>query len=151
MVLAQQDNKKILPLENLLNIKEDIAISKVLQYFLNCGYTIPKTTVQNYVREGVVSELKNGRYYSKRNIVEIYIAQYLKDIFTLKEIKKINNKIFSYNNSYIDIYNIFVDIIENFNVIDIEEDLTSELLEFIYKVILCKYSKHEVLEIIENK
>ncbi len=144
--MAQQENDKLLPLENLLNIKDELAISKVIQYFSNCGYEVPKTTIQNYVRESVVSSLEKGRYYSKKNIVEIYMALYLKDIFTLKDITKINKKIFSFTNDFNEVYNIFFDIVNNYEMINEEVDITTDNIKFIYKVVKSKKSKLEVLK-----
>ncbi len=150
MVLGLQENKIILPLNNINNIKDEIAISKVVQYFENCNIQVPKTTIQNYVREGVVSKLSNNRYYSKQNILEIYFALFLKDVFSLKEIKKINEKIFSFNINYFDIYNIFFDIANNVNIISEEDDIKNEIESFVYKLVKFKLARTEIINLIEN-
>ncbi len=109
MDLAQQvDNYD--KLRNIRNIKNEIQISKVVLYFSNIGIEIPKTTISNYVREGVIDKLVNDRYYTHKHIIQIYIALTLKQTFSLNEIKKILKYVDGeYSNEY-EMYEKFCEI-----------------------------------------
>ncbi|MFV0440647.1 MAG: DUF1836 domain-containing protein [Lachnospirales bacterium] len=150
MALAQQVNN-IYPLKNFNNIKDNIQISKVVQYFENCGYSVPKTTIQNYSRTKTISELFQKRYYSKQNILEIYFTINFKDFFTLDEIKKINEHIFEMPYTSQEIYNIFIDIYTNFNIISYDEDIVNENLDFFYNLVSMYLSKKKTLVSLNNK
>ncbi len=152
MALVQQVDKvfSYTKLINLESIKDNIQISKVLLYLEKCNITIPKTTVQNYVKEGVISPLFEGRYYNKRNILELYFAIYLREFFTLKEILLINNKIFSLSDSYLDIYNTFLYVFENYDKLENKSTYDTDLESLFFEIVSLKIKKENILKFLNN-
>lgn len=76
--------------ENINSYKSNLTISQVIKFFEKYGITIPKTTIQNLVRNEVITEIYEKRYYTKIHLFEIILTQYYKDVFSLKELKNLN-------------------------------------------------------------
>lgn len=131
---------------NFYDIKDGLQISKVEKLFNNSGFVVTKTTIQNLLRTGVISDLNNGRLYSKKQMVELYIALQLKEIFTLKELKLINEDIFN-NNDYMEVYTAFIKMYKNID----EYEASSETEKNIYKYVNILSDYNAIIESINNK
>ncbi len=77
--------------ENINSYKANLTISQVIKFFEKYSITIPKTTIQNFVRNEVLSEVVDKRYYTKQHLLEIVIALGYRDVFELSKIKKLND------------------------------------------------------------
>ncbi len=77
--------------ENINSYKSNLTISKVIKFFEKYNITIPKTTIQNFVRNEVLSEVVDKRYYTKQHLLEIIIALGYRDVFELSKIKVLND------------------------------------------------------------
>ncbi len=77
--------------ENINSYKANLTISQVIKFFEKYNIVIPKTTIQNFVRNEVVSEVVDKRYYTKQHLLEIIIALGYRDIFELSKIKVLND------------------------------------------------------------
>lgn len=131
---------------NFYDIKDGLQISKVEKLFNNSGFVVTKTTIQNLLRTGVISDLNNGRLYSKKQMVELYIALNLKDIFTLKELKLINEEIFN-NNDYMEVYTSFIKMYNNID----EYEANSETEKNIYKYVNILSDYNTIIKALNNK
>ncbi|MFV0520005.1 MAG: DUF1836 domain-containing protein [Lachnospirales bacterium] len=144
--MVQQENDiTILPLSNFEFISDKLQISKVVLYFEKSNIFIPKTTIQNYIKENVLSPLIENRYYSKQNILEIYLTVILKEFFTLNEISTILKKIFSFNIQATEVYNLFIFTYENYLFYDNKKEFETELNEFFYIILSLKITKNKIL------
>lgn len=79
--------------ENINSIKSEIPISKVIIFFERYDIHISKTTIQNLLRNDVISPLINGRYYGKLHILQIYFFVYYKEVYALKQIGMLNDRV----------------------------------------------------------
>ncbi|MCL1995226.1 MAG: DUF1836 domain-containing protein [Defluviitaleaceae bacterium] len=76
-------------LSNLSSYSDRISISQVIVFFGRMGITFTKTTIQNYVRVGVLPPLTEKRFYGKKHIVFLTLISFLREIYSLDEIKAI--------------------------------------------------------------
>ncbi len=76
--------------ENINSYKAQLTISQLMKFFEKYGVVVPKTTIQNFVRNEVLSEVVDKRYYTKLHILQVAVALMYKDIFSLKDIKDLN-------------------------------------------------------------
>ncbi|MDR2940204.1 MAG: DUF1836 domain-containing protein [Clostridiales bacterium] len=67
----------------------NMTISKVIKFFERYGVLFTKTTIQNYVRVGVLPEPYNKRYYQKKHMVILLLVYDLKNIFSLDNLKEL--------------------------------------------------------------
>ncbi len=79
--------------ENINSYKSNLTISQVIKFFEKYNITIPKTTIQNFVRNEVLSEVVEKRYYTKQHLLEIIIALGYREVFELSTIKSLNKLI----------------------------------------------------------
>ncbi len=77
--------------ENINSYKANLTISQVIKFFEKYNIVIPKTTIQNFVRNEVLSEVVDKRYYTKQHLLEIIIALGYRDVFELSKIKVLND------------------------------------------------------------
>ncbi len=124
---------------NINSYKQELAISKVIKYFERFDIEIPKTTIQNFVRNEVISELLNKRYYTKLHILQIVIALMYKDTFSLSEIKIVNKEIFKQCLNR-EVNEVFYEIFKLNNDLD-EYEPNDTYLDIIYYMTCCIYYK----------
>lgn len=97
----------------MIYIPEDKAftMSQVIDLFEKRNIYFTKTTIQNYVRVGVLPPPLNKRYYVKKHLVLLSLLKTLKTVYSLDEIKKVFEPILRSPNTFDD------DIID---IVDIE-------------------------------
>ncbi len=130
--------------ENINSYKQSLTISQVIKYFEKYGLVIPKTTIQNLVRNGVIAEVVDKRYYTKLHILQIFIFYAYKECFLLSEMKKINLEIFNEcNNREIDL--VFYEIFELNNNLE-DFDSKGNYLDIIYLMTKCVNLKNDAIK-----
>lgn len=75
--------------ENYGVFSNRLSISKVIIFFERKNIELNRTTIQNYVRVGILHSLIDKRYYDFSHLIIIYLSHYLKKCFTLKEIAEL--------------------------------------------------------------
>lgn len=73
---------------DLENYNDKMSLSQVITFFDRHGIILKSTTIQNYVRVGVLPPV-NNRYYTKNHIVYLALINYMKDTFSLEQIKNV--------------------------------------------------------------
>lgn len=73
---------------NLENYNDKMSLAQVITFFERQGVVFKSTTIQNYVRVGVIPPVQN-RNYTKNHIIYLALIYHLKHVFSLEEIKKI--------------------------------------------------------------
>jgi DNA-binding transcriptional MerR regulator len=67
--------------------------SKIIAFLKRYNINLKKSTIQFYLRSGVLPELENnGRLYSKRHIAILVLICVLSEIFTITQIKELFEK-----------------------------------------------------------
>lgn len=125
--------------ENINSYKPNLTISQVIKFFEKYDIQIPKTTIQNLVRNEVIAEIYEKRYYKKIHIFEIIITLYYKEIFTLNELKNLN-RIIEKECELRGIDEVFQEIyFLNNNLCEYEErDSYLDIIYFMTNSVLCK-------------
>jgi len=67
---------------------DKLTISQIMVFFERQGMAVTKTTVQNYIRVGVLPP-PDKRRYTKNHVLLILLIGYLKTVYSLDEIKTI--------------------------------------------------------------
>ncbi len=134
--------------ENSNNFSNNLSISKVIIFFERNGIEVNKTTIQNYVRVGILPPLDKKRYYNFKHIILLYLTNYLKESYSLTEIKEFTEyirnmdyeKVLEYNKHLIEDFN---EIINN-DKIEIDKNIRENKILFILVITyLKKVSKLE--------
>lgn len=76
------------PLKDLHNYSGDMTISQVVRFFERRDIKFTKTMIQNYVRVGVL-EPPDGRVYHAGHLKTLVLIEYLKQVYSLDEIKSL--------------------------------------------------------------
>jgi len=74
--------------DKLKGYSEGMTISQMVVFFERHGISFTKTMIQNYVRVGVLPPPFEGRRYTKKHLLMLYMIDDFKNIFSLDEIKK---------------------------------------------------------------
>lgn len=80
-------------LDSLENYKDEMTVSQVVRFFERRGIALTKTMLQNYVRVGVLSPLSERRYYLRKHLVQIFLVQQLKSLYSLEELALLFSRI----------------------------------------------------------
>ncbi|MCL1936214.1 MAG: DUF1836 domain-containing protein [Defluviitaleaceae bacterium] len=81
-------NSRII-LDDLDSYSEKLKISQIIIFFERKGISLTKTTIQNYVRIGILPSLSNKKYYEKIHIIYLTMIIELRQFYSLNEIKNI--------------------------------------------------------------
>ncbi len=134
--------------ENINSYKSQLAISQLIKFFEKYNVIIPKSTIQNFVRNYVLSDVVEKRYYTKLHILQTAIALMYKDVFSLSEISALNKIIVSEcEKSSID--EVFSAIYSVNNAMDDFEE-TKSYLDIIFLMTNTVINKSEALELLQN-
>lgn len=87
MVLGIQENNIKNPLKTLDNYNPRMSVSKVVKFFEKQNIFFTKTMIQNYIRIGVLPELEERRYYTKKHFILLVLIENFKYAFSLDDIK----------------------------------------------------------------
>ncbi|MGL4738100.1 MAG: DUF1836 domain-containing protein [Cellulosilyticaceae bacterium] len=82
-MLKQQAPIKIDP------TNEEMTISQVIKFFGKYDLQFTKTTIQNYIRIGLLPGPVQKRYYTENHLMILFLIYHLKEGFSLEEIKKV--------------------------------------------------------------
>ncbi len=134
--------------ENINSYKSQLTISQLIKFFEKYNVIIPKTTIQNFVRNEVLSEVVEKRYYTKLHILQTAIALMYKDIFSLSEISALN-KIIVCECEKGSIDEVFSAIYSVNNAMD-EFEETKSYLDIIFLMTNTVMNKSEALELLQN-
>ncbi len=133
--------------ENINSYKSQLTISQLIKYFEKFNVNIPKTTIQNFVRNEVLSEVVEKRYYTKLHILQTIIALMYKDIFSLSEISSLN-KIIVVECEKSSIDDVFSAIYSVNNAMEDYEE-TKSYLDIIFLMTNTVNNKLEALELLK--
>ena len=76
-------------LKNIEYYKEKITISQVVSFFERNDIHFTKSMIQNYGKLNVIPPLNEKRYYTKKHLAALVLIHYLKQIYSLDEIKSL--------------------------------------------------------------
>lgn len=79
---------KTLPQLDLSHYSNSLSLSQVIAYFSRLGIELKPTTIQNYVRVGVLPPVQNRRY-SKQHVVYLALINHLKEFLSLEQLKQL--------------------------------------------------------------
>ena len=79
-------NPKKLPDLDLDNYGNSLSLAQVIAYFDRLGIELKPTTIQNYIRVGVLKPVLNRRY-TKQHLVYLTLIHHLRDTLSLEQIK----------------------------------------------------------------
>ncbi len=134
--------------ENINSYKSQLTISQLIKFFEKYNVTIPKTTIQNFVRNEVLSEVVDKRYYTKLHILQTVLALMYKDIFSLNDIRNLNRIIVDEceKNS---VDEVFKAIFMVNNDMD-NYEATESYLDIVFLMTNTVVNKNEALELLQN-
>ena len=79
-------NPKQLPNLDLDNYGNSLSLAQVIAYFERLSIELKPTTIQNYVRVGVLPPVLNRRY-TKQHLVYLALIHHLRETLSLEQIK----------------------------------------------------------------
>ncbi len=130
--------------ENINSYKANLTISQVIKFFEKYNVSIPKTTIQNFVRNEVVSEVVDKRYYTKQHLLEIIIALGYREVFDLSSIKNLNKLIIKecetvgVDEVFYNIFNVNKAVLENKKTNSWDENNYLEIVSIMTKSVIYK-------------
>ncbi len=144
--------------ENINSYKANLTISQVIKFFEKYNISIPKTTIQNFVRNEVVSEVVDKRYYTKQHLLEIIVALGYREVFDLSTIKTLNKILekecekTSVEEVFYNIFNVNKSVLQNNeNIIDtLNNSIKVSYLETIAIMTKSVFFKKVALEKLNN-
>ncbi len=134
--------------ENINSYKSQLAISQLIKFFEKYNVVIPKTTIQNFVRNEVLSEVVDKRYYTKLHILQTVTALMYKDIFSLSDISTLNKLIFEEceKSSVDEVFNAIFSV--NNGMDEYEE--TKSYLDIVFLMTNTVMNKNEALALLQS-
>ena len=81
-------NAKQLPNLDLDNYGNNLSLAQVIAYFERLEVELKPTTIQNYVRVGVLPPVLNRRY-NKRHLIYLTLIHHLRETLSLEQIKQL--------------------------------------------------------------
>ncbi len=133
--------------ENINSYKSQLAISQLIKFFEKYNVVIPKTTIQNFVRNEVLSEVVEKRYYEKLHILQTVIALMYKDIFSLSDISALN-KLITSECEKTSVDDVFKAIYSLHNSMDDYKE-TNSYLDIVFLMTNTVMNKNEALELLQ--
>ncbi len=148
MEVQENNIFKINFFENINSYKSQLTISQLIKFFEKYNVVIPRTTIQNFVRNEVLSEVEEKRYYSKLHILQTATALMYKDIFSLSDISALN-KIITLECEKTGVDEVFKAVYNvNNNMEDYEE--TNSYLDIVFLMTNTVMNKNEALSMLHD-
>lgn len=131
-MLKQQAPIKIDP------TNEEMTISQVIKFFGKYELHFTKTTIQNYIRIGLLPGPVQKRYYTENHLMILFLIYHLKEGFALEEIKKVFAPILKDESTFED------DLITPKQLYTIYSELWTQITQSFFKE--TQYSPQDVLQ-----